>query len=87
MDVNRNRGKRRAGFSKYWSTMSGSYGIRPPPTTTWVVINLSSAVRNSAATLCSVWSWGQRDGRPSSAWLGEVPICVGLKPMWKENPS
>ena len=25
MDVNRNRGKRRAGFSKYRSTMSGSY--------------------------------------------------------------
>jgi len=30
-----------------------AHEIEPPPTTTGVVINLSSAVRNSAATLCS----------------------------------
>ena len=35
------------------SAMSGSDAIGLPPTTIWVVINLSSAVRNSAPTLCS----------------------------------
>ena len=35
------------------SAMSGSYAIGLLPTTIWVVINLSSAVRNSAPTLCS----------------------------------
>src|SRR5215471_4461121 len=37
----------------FLSAMSGSYAIGLPPTTIWVVINLSSAVRNSASTLCS----------------------------------
>jgi hypothetical protein len=55
----------------------------------WVIINLSSAERNSAATLCSDTDVGDKgDGRPSQAALGrftamsEVPICVDLKPTW-----
>jgi hypothetical protein len=55
-----------------------------------VIINLSSAERNSAATLCSDDDWGQGGmgghHRPSLGRftaMSEVPICVGLKPTWK----
>ena len=58
---------------------------------TWVAINLSSAVRTSAATLCCHNEVGDRGGRPSSACssrlrtMSEVPICVGQKPMRGES--
>ena len=57
MDANRNRGKWRAGIDRQCQARMES---GRPPTTIWVVINLSSAVRNSAATLCSDMILGTR---------------------------